>query len=325
MPLIVPSTFRPVPLLGNPHVQTIFPALFRRIHRMRWKRERLGLPDGDFLDLDWMSQASSRLMIISHGLEGSSRRPYVAGLARAAYRNEWDVLAWNFRGCSGEMNRLPRFYHSGATEDLAAVVEHAARLGRFREIAVAGFSLGGNMTLKFLGEGNPAAAHVSAGVAISVPCDLQAAAVAMAAPSRAVYMRRFRNDILAKWERKRRRFPDQIPRPDRSRHRSFRDLDDVFTAPIHGFGTAENYWAACSAKGFLEGIRKPVLILSAKDDPFLAPSCYPVDLAARSDHVHLESPERGGHVGFMDRLGSDADLWAERRTVSFLGAHVGAA
>ncbi len=311
--------------MGNPHVQTIFPALFRRIRRMRWKRERLGLPDGDFVDLDWMSQASSRLMIISHGLEGSSRRAYVAGLARAAYRNDWDVLAWNFRGCSGEMNRLPRFYHSGASEDLAAVVQHAAGLGRFEQIVVAGFSLGGNLTLKFLGEESPASEHVSAGVVISVPCDLKAAAETMGAPSRSFYMRRFRNDILSKWERKRRRFPDRIPRPDRSKHRTFRVIDDIFTAPLHGFGTAEKYWASCSANAFLDRIRKPVLIVSAQDDPFLAPSCYPTEVASRSAHVHLEVPSRGGHVGFLDHLRSDDDLWSERRTITFLKEQLGQA
>jgi predicted alpha/beta-fold hydrolase len=125
MLLVEPNSFRPPPLLGNPHIQTVLPALFRRIRRVPWRRERLGLVDGDFLDLDWLSQASPRLLIISHGLEGSSRGTYVVGLARAAARAGWDVLAWNFRGCSGEMNRLPRFYHSGATEELAAVVMHA--------------------------------------------------------------------------------------------------------------------------------------------------------------------------------------------------------
>jgi predicted alpha/beta-fold hydrolase len=318
MLLVEPNSFRPPPLLGNPHIQTVLPALFRRIRRVPWRRERLGLVDGDFLDLDWLSQASPRLLIISHGLEGSSRGTYVVGLARAAARAGWDVLAWNFRGCSGEMNRLPRFYHSGATEDLAAVVMHAVKSRQFRSIAVAGFSLGGNLTLKFLGEGNHAAEHVQAGVAISVPCDLKSSAERMAQPACAFYMRRFRRDILAKWERKRRRFPQLIPRPDPTRHRTFRDLDDVFTAPIHGFGTAERYWAECSANAYLAGIRRPVLVINAQDDPFLTPECHPIEAARRSDLLHLELTTRGGHVGFLDRFRSRDDLWSERRAVAFL-------
>lgn len=322
MPLIRESSFRPLPLLGNAHLQTLFPAVFRKVRRMRWKRERLDLPDGDFLDLDWMTQASSRLLVLSHGLEGSSRRPYMAGMARAAYRDGWDVLAWNFRGCSGEMNRLPRFYHSGATEDLASVVMHAVKTQQFRSIALAGFSLGGNLTLKFLGEGNPAAENVSAGVAISVPCDLRGAADVMALSGRAFYMRRFRDDILSKWERKRRRFPTLIPRPDPARHRDFRAIDDTFTAPLHGFGNAERYWAECSANTHLAGIGVPTLVLNAQDDPFLSLSCHPRFQAETSDWLHLEVPRRGGHVGFVDRLKSDDDLWSERRAVGFLSGAV---
>jgi uncharacterized protein len=322
VPLVAQSTFKPVPLLGNAHIQTLLPALFRRVRRMRWRRERLNLADGDFIDFDWLSQASERLLVVAHGLEGSSRRPYVAGLARAAQRGGWDVLAWNFRGCSGEMNRLPRYYHSGATEDLAAVVTHAAGLQRFKSIAVAGFSLGGNLALKFLGEDNPASEHVSAGVTISVPCDLKAAAEAMEGLSVRPYMRKFRKDILRKWDRKRRRFPDNIPRVDPARQRTFRHLDDTFTAPIHGFGTAENYWAACSANRFLAGIRKPTLIINAADDPFLAPSCFPREAARRSAHVHLEIPAHGGHVGFVNHLNDDEDLWSEARAVEFLNEAV---
>ncbi len=322
MPLVSQSTFRPVPLLGNPHIQTIWPSLFRKVRRLRWKRERLNLADGDFIDLDWLSQAADRLLVIAHGLEGNSRRPYVAGLARAALRGGWDALAWNFRGCSGEMNRLPRYYHSGASEDLAAVVNHAAGLGRFKAIAVAGFSLGGNLSLKFLGEGNPVAKHVSSAVTISVPCDLKAAAEVMEAPLLRPYMRKFQKDILRKWDRKRRRFPDLIPKVNPSRQRTFRHLDDTFTAPVHGFGNAETYWAACSANRFLEQIRVPTLILNAADDPFLAPECFPRDIARRSEHVHLEIPARGGHVGFMDRLRGKDDLWSETRAVEFLNQTV---
>lgn len=318
MPLVAQSSFKPVPLLGNAHIQTLLPALFRKVRRMRWRRERINLSDGDFIDIDWLSQASNRLLVIAHGLEGNSRRPYVAGLARAASRSGWDALAWNFRGCSGEMNRLPRYYHSGATEDLAAVIDYVVGLQRFKSIAIAGFSLGGNLSLKFLGENNPSAKHVSAAVTISVPCDLKAAAEVMEAPMLRPYMQKFQKDILRKWDRKRRRFPDKIPLVNPKRQRTFRHLDDTFTAPVHGFENAETYWAACSANRFLSGIRVPTLIINAADDPFLAPECFPREAARKSEHVHLEIPQRGGHVGFVDHLSDDKDLWSETRSVEFL-------
>jgi predicted alpha/beta-fold hydrolase len=318
MPLVARSTFRPLLGLGNAHLQTLLPAIARRLPSLPWSRERLELEDGDFLDLDWLNPGQRRLLIVSHGLEGHSRRPYVAGLARAASRRGWSVLAWNFRGCSGELNRLPRFYHSGASEDLAAVVEHAVQTHRFKSIAVAGFSLGGNLTLKYLGEHHPSSAAIAAGVALSTPCDLAASSAAMEAAHVRPYMARFQRDILRKWALKRTLFPGLIPEIDPRRQRTFRQIDNTFTAPMHGFADAEEYWRRCSANAFLPFIQVPTLILNAADDPFLAPNCFPRELANRSSRIHLEVPHHGGHVGFMDRWGSETDLWSEVRTLDFL-------
>jgi len=318
MPLVARSSFRPLCGLGNAHLQTLLPALARRLPPLDWTRERLELPDGDFLDLDWLNPGPGRLLIVSHGLEGHSRRPYVAGMARAAARRGWAVLAWNFRGCSGELNRLPRFYHSGASEDLAEVVAHAGRSGRFHGVGLVGFSLGGNMTLKYLGEGRPAPLPVMAGAALSTPCDLEAASAAMESLRARPYMKRFQRDILGKWALKRRRYPELIPEIAPKRQRTFRQIDDTFTAPLHGFADAEAYWRACSANAFLDSIRVPTLLLNAADDPFLAPECFPREAAARSPRIHLEVPDRGGHVGFMDRWGSRCDLWSETRVLDFL-------
>jgi predicted alpha/beta-fold hydrolase len=318
MPLVARSTFRPLMGLGNPHLQTILPAIARHIPPLPWSRERLELADGDFLDLDWLNPGPGRLLIVSHGLEGNSRRPYVAGLARAATRRGWSVLAWNFRGCSGELNRLPRFYHSGASEDLAAVVTHAGQTGKFEVMALAGFSLGGNLTLKYLGERHASKIPVGAGVALSTPCDLAAASAAMESLQVRPYMSRFQKDILRKWALKKASFPGLIPEINPRCQRTFRQIDDTFTAPLHGFAHAEAYWQACSANAFLPSIRVPALILNAADDPFLAPSCFPKEFARHSPWVHLEIPERGGHVGFMDRWGSRYDLWSEVRAMEFL-------
>ena len=318
MPLVARSSFRPLIGLGNPHLQTVLPAISRHMPLLPWSRERLELMDGDFLDLDWLNPGQGRLLIISHGLEGHSRRPYIAGLARAATRRGWSVLAWNFRGCSGELNRLPRFYHSGASEDLAAVVTHAGQTTRFEVMALAGFSLGGNLTLKYLGERHTSKIPVGAAVAISTPCDLAAASAAMETLQVWPYMFRFQKDILRKWALKKAMFPELIPEINPRCQRTFRQIDDTFTAPIHGFAHAEAYWQACSANAFLPSIRVPALILNAADDPFLAPSCFPQEFARNSPWVHLEVPERGGHVGFMNRWGSQSDLWSEVRAMEFL-------
>jgi hypothetical protein len=228
------------------------------------------------------------------------------------------VLAWNFRGCSGELNRLPRFYHSGASEDLAAVVTHAGQTGRFEVMALAGFSLGGNLTLKYLGERHTSQIPVGAAVAISTPCDLAAASAAMETLQVWPYMFRFQKEILRKWALKKAVFPGLIPEINPRCQRTFRQIDDTFTAPLHGFAHAEAYWQACSANAFLPSIQVPALILNAADDPFLAPNCFPHEFARHSPWVHLEVPERGGHVGFMNRWGSQSDLWSEVRAMEFL-------
>jgi uncharacterized protein len=170
MPLMEKSSYLPPPFFGNGHLQTLYPNLYRRVRGIVYRRERIPTPDGDFLDLDWSRVGSRKLVIVSHGLEGSSLRPYVLGMVRAFNETGWDAVAWNFRGCSGEPNRKLRFYHSGATEDLETVVEHVRRDPTYQKIALVGFSLGGNITLKYLGErGKDAAAAVFGAVAFWFP------------------------------------------------------------------------------------------------------------------------------------------------------------
>lgn len=321
MPLETRTSFEPPWWCRSPHRQTLWPSLFRRVPPPPWIRERLELADGDYLDLDWCCSGAGRLLIISHGLEGSSRRVYVSGLARAALRRGWDVLAWNFRGCSGEPNRLPRSYHSGATEDLAAVVRHA-EVRTKAELALAGFSLGGNLTLKWMGESAGGPGRVRAGVAVSVPCDLRAAALRMTAPDCAFYMRRFLREMGPKMDAKRRRFGLVVPSADWRSMRTFREFDDAYTAPLHGFCDAEEYWAKCSSVRFLERIDRPALILNAADDPFLAPECFPESLARGSDRVSLVVPPGGGHVGFVGRGAYPGEYWSERTVVEFLEKHL---
>ena len=311
------SPYRPPFWLRGAHRQTLWPTLFRRVRDVQYIRERLELSDGDFLDLDWSRTGFDRVVLVAHGLEGSSQGVYVRGLVRALCRRKWDVVAWNLRGCSGEPNRLPRSYHSGASEDLAAVVERVERLG-YRKIAVAGFSLGGNLTLKFLGEGNPVASRVAAGVGVSVPCDLRGAAERLSRPECAFYLRRFLRTMIARMSGKRRQFGAGFPEVNPELIRSFRDFDDQFTAPLHGFHDAADYLSQCSSLRFLSGIRVPSLILSAGDDPFLSAECIPLDAKKTNSCLTVEVPKWGGHVGFVGGGAVASEYWSETRIANFL-------
>jgi predicted alpha/beta-fold hydrolase len=237
------------------------------------------------------------------------------GTTAALNRSGWNVLAWNYRGCSGEMNRLPRLYHSGATADLAIVVAHAAR--RFSHLALVGFSLGGNLVLKYLGEARPHRA-VACAVALSPPVNL-AASTAVLDKRRAnrIYLRRLIASLVRKVQAKARCFPERIDASQAKGIHGFEDFDGRFTAPVHGFRDAADYWTKCSSRQFLPAITVPTLVLSAQDDPFLTLECFPFAEAEASTGLFLEAPERGGHLGFFDSLSCD-QTWAERRVVEFL-------
>ncbi|MEM0963253.1 MAG: alpha/beta fold hydrolase [Bacteroidota bacterium] len=312
-----PPSYRPPLPFRSGHVQTIWPTLFRQVEDVAYRRERLELADGDFLDLDWLGDERQRVAIVAHGLEGSANRSYVRGMARELHRHGWSVCAWNLRGCSGEPNRLLRAYHSGATEDLDAVVGYVLREGP-RQVAVVGFSLGGNLTLKWLGEqGESLDPRITAGAGVSVPVDLAGSADAMRAWSRQIYMRYFLRKLVRKVEEKAARFdgaPDPSPAGSMT---SFAQFDGHFTAPVHGFASAEDYWERSSSLPWLPHIRVPTLLLNAQDDPFLSPSCFPRQLAETLPHLHLVTPPYGGHVGFVQANGP---YYSETVVADFLDA-----
>lgn len=320
MPIIAESAYRPPAMLGNRHLQTICPTLFRQVRGVRYRRERIFTPDHDFIDLDWSGVGADRLAILLHGLEGDASRHYMLGMVRAFNRRRWDALAFNFRGCSGEPNRLPRSYHSGATEDLETVVRHVLSQNRYRRIALVGFSLGGNLTLRYLGEkGREISPFITRAAAISVPCDLASSSRRLAEPANAVYMKRFLRLFRAKIRAKMVFMPDKINDADFETIRNFKDFDDRYTAPLHGFRNAEDYWARCSAAPLLPAVAVPTLILNAQDDPFLPRECYPVAAARSNPRLFLEMPAAGGHVGFI-RFNHDEEFWHETRVADFAGA-----
>lgn len=317
MPLLSPPDYRPPLPFRNGHLHTIYPSVLRKVSGVVYQRERIDTPDNDFLDLDWLREGSTRAAVISHGLEGNTDRSYVRGMARALSGAGWDVLAWNFRGCSGLPNRLRRSYHSGATDDLGVVVNHALEQG-YSQIALIGFSLGGNITLKYLGEqGEAVRAHIVGAVTFSVPCDLDAGSAQIDRRTNWLYRKRFLIHLGRKVRAKQVLFPDDIDASGFGRIRTLRHFDDRYTAPLHGFEDAADYYARCSCKSFLEGIRVPTLLVNAADDPFLPAACYPVEEARTHPYVYLEIPHYGGHVGFIGEQGGSV-YWSEHRAIAFL-------
>ena len=318
MPLISNSTYRAPLWLPGGHIQTIVPALFRKLPQVTTRAERLELPDGDFLDLEWSDQGRSRLAVLSHGLEADSRTEYIQGMAAVLIRHGWDVLVWNFRGCGSGPNRLLRMYHSGATEDLHAVVSHALARHPANSVDLVGYSLGGNLILKYLGE-NPTglSPRLHRAVAFSVPCDLACSSRTLSKLSNKLYMERFLIRMREKIRAKKQMFPDQLDLSGLHKIRTFQEFDDRFTAPIHGFVDAADYWARNSSRQFLPQISLPTLLVSAQNDPFLGPDCYPREEAAASEFFHFESPRTGGHVGFSP-TSRTGEYWSETRALEFL-------
>jgi predicted alpha/beta-fold hydrolase len=292
---------------------------------MRSRRERIVTRDGDFVDLDWAGEASagSPLVLVLHGLEGSSQSHYAVGLMRQAVARGWRAVTLNFRSCSGELNRRLPFYHSGHTDDLEDVVTLLTGRERGLRLGIVGVSLGGNVLLKWLGErGSEAPAQVVGAVAISVPFDLASCArVLDRGPRCWVYTANFLKTMRAKVIDKAARDPELARLVDLAqvrRTRTFARYDRLVTAPLNGFTDEHDYWRRASSGPYLPRICRPTLLISALDDPIVPPDALPrpADLPPA---VRAEFPRHGGHVGFIEgRWPWRVRSWAERRAVEFL-------
>ena len=321
---ILPSRYRAPLWLRNAHVNTIWSAKCRRLdfpdaaQAARCRRVRLDTPDGDFLDVDVHMPPPGLpergVAVLSHGLEGHSRRRYILGLARVLLEEGFRVLAWNMRGCSGEPNRTDRLYHMGVTVDLATVVRYAEQWDL--PILLAGFSMGGNQTCMYLAR-ERVSPLVRAAAVVSVPCDLVGAARVMDGPGCRIYLRYFLRTMCPKVREKAARFPHYPSVEGIEKFRTFAEFDGRFTAPLYGYASARDYWRDNSSLPWLPSIRVPLYMLMSRDDPFCSPSCYPVDMAAQSGTLHLEVTPHGGHVGFA-RPGRD--YYSEERIRDFVRA-----
>ena len=295
MALVEKNTFIPPWYLFNKHFETIYPAIFRNVDQRAHQTERLLTPDKDFIDIDHYNYGNKRTVILCHGLEGNSRKPYMKGMVNIMIDNGFNCVAWNFRGCSGLPNNHAYSYHSGATRDLKLIIEHTLKKFPSNEIFLVGFSLGGNLVLKYLGE-RPENSFVRRAVAISVPLDLHGSCQEISKSSNWIYTLRFLISLKKKIKKKAKIFPNEIRSYNLNQLRNLVDFDDKYTAPLHGFSNAIDYYTKSSSIHFLENITTPTLIINALNDPFLSDKCYPRNINKK--YITYNYPKYGGHLGF---------------------------
>lgn len=286
--------------LPGGHVQTIYATLCIRVPKVKYRRERVELADGDFLDFDWIDgDAQAPVVVLFHGLEGDSSSGYARSLMHSVKARGWNGVVAHFRGTSGEDNRLPRAYYAGDSEEIERILRHVKTRYPTQPLYAVGVSLGGNALLKWLGEqGKTALNLISRAAGVSAPVDLTAAGYALDSGfNRYVYTARFLYTLKAKGLRKATLFPELLDAQAIRAATTFREFDTLVTARLHGFVDAEDYWLRVSSKPWLKSIRVPTLVLNARNDPFLPAEALP-NVHEVSDAVTLEQPETGGHVAF---------------------------
>jgi uncharacterized protein len=317
MPHIRQSSYNKAPFWqfgGN--LQSILPA-YRLVTGVQYERERIETSDKDFLDLDWIFKKNRKLIILTHGLEGNSTRPYILGMAKMFSKNGWDVLAWNCRSCSGEMNRAFRLYNHGEIGDIEAVLNHALLRNNYDEVALVGFSMGGNVSLKFAAVSqHPSVKKV---VAFSAPLEMRTSTAILDFPSRYIYKAYFKKGILPKVKKKAQQFPDRLSLKAVEAAKSWEAQQQLFFVSINGYASIDDFYERGSALNFIDQLKIPALIVQAQNDPMLTAECSPTQLAENHAFIHLETPEQGGHCGFM--LPDDKEhSWAEYRAWEFVNS-----
>lgn len=327
-----PAAYRAPRWLRGGHLQTIYAALAAACPRVEYHRERWKTPDGDFIELDWLASAQTAsvaaapapqpthtraLLVLFHGLEGDSSSPYARALMAAARDAGMRGVVVHFRGCGGQLNRLPRAYHSGDSPEIDWILRRLRNAHGTAPLYVCGVSLGGNAVLKWLGEQNLAAASVITGaVAVSAPVDLTAAGNALDAGFNLLYTRNFLRTMKRKALRKLEQFPGLYDRQALLRVRTLRAFDDLITAPLHGYRNTDDYWLRASSKPWLARIAVPTLLINARNDPFLPAAALP-GADDVSPFVQLDTPAEGGHVGFVSGRFPGALDWLPRRLLCF--------
>ena len=328
MPRIIASEFHPAPCLANRHVQTILPSLLRRGKARDFVQQELQLPDGDFVDLAWSELPPGNtkvpIVIIFHGLEGSVHSPYAQGIMRSIRKKGWYAVVMHFRGCSGRPNRLPRSYHSGDTSDAKFLLHYLQEHYPAAPLFAIGYSLGGNMLLKLQGEAG-SDSPLSAAISVCAPLRLDICANEMRKGFARIYQRILLRHLIDKVSVKfaRHNYTDLIGlgRKQIASAQDFWQFDNLYTAPIHGFRNAEEYYARSSARQFLARIARPTLVIQSLDDPFMSPDVIPSE-EELSSSVTLEICKQGGHVGFIEVHKGRPGFWLERRIPDYIASRI---
>jgi len=307
--------------MRSPHIQTIYPFVFRKVKGSGHESERVELLDGDFLDLDFYNNESETLIIICHGLEGSSSKPYSKGLAQSLFKiKKYDVIAWNMRSCSKDLNRLPTFYHGAQSEDIDNIIEHAKKKREYKNIILVGFSLGGNLVSYYAGKVGKSHHHeITASIAISATLDLESSIHKLSSSQSGkfyseIFLATMRKKTLAKIKSGLLQLNPIVIK----KCKNFIDFDQLVTAPTFGFSTAQDYYHYASAINHIEKVDIPLYLIQAQDDPFLCDISYPRSFAHKNENIYLEIPKHGGHVGFIKHK-KKISYWAESRVQEIIG------
>lgn len=297
---IIESNYTVKGLHSNMHYTSIYTNKFRKIKTTYDKRERLELEDGDFMDVDWKyaPNPSKKLIVMLHGFEGDSKSLHMLGLAKHGTDNGYDVLAINYRGCSGEQNRLFRAYHAGVTEDVEVLINHAVNQNKYDSIYIKGFSIGGNILMLYLGTNKSIPHQIKACMAASSPNDLKACSINQTKLKNWLYAKNFLTTLRKKLKEKHFQDPDKITKQELDSIKTLTDFNEIYVAKAHGFRDALDYYEKCSSAYFLDNITIPTLLLNAKNDSFLSEQCFPFKKAKNHPYLHLEVTTHGGHLGF---------------------------
>ena len=322
MPLLK-STFYPTIPFRNSHFNTIYRALFMK-ENVLYSRKRVTTWDHDFIDLDFSKVGSKSIVILIHGLEGSSESKYILAAANEFNNEGLDTVSFNLRSCSGEDNNLLQCYHSGKTEDVHFVVNHIVNTYNYKNIIIAGYSLGGNLTLKYMGEyADELSSKIKGAIAVSVPIDIASSEREMDKLKNKLYIEQFLKTIRLKVLEKSHKFPDfSLDKEKLFKTTKFKHLEHLYTVPVFGFESPEDYWSKASSKPFIPKINKPTLLINAKDDSFLAQECFPIEEAKDSNTFFLEISKYGGHVGFITNFKQHESRWLEKRISRFIKENI---
>ena len=295
---------------------TIYSARLRRLKMIPYQRERVNLPDGDFIDLDWSfsNQKTKKCIILLHGLEGSSHSRYNLALVKLFNTHGFDACAVNFRGCSGEPNLNYICYHSGKTDDVEYIVNQIVAKEKYEQLLLHGVSLGGNVLLKYLGEKHDFPVQIKTAMAVSTPCDLAGSSQKLLKLRNRIYTQNFTRQLKQKLQNKQQQFPEMADNISLKTIKNVFDFDEVYTSKAHGFADAEDYYQKSSSLQFLAHIRIPTLLLNAQNDSFLSTDSFPYDMAQDHEFLYLETPKYGGHVAFWQ---SGGIYYNEQRALEF--------